>query len=311
MSGIQAVSDCSLDDLWQTLSCAGLNGVQVLRLDRHNALAPGNKAFKLAPIIAAAKAAGHRRLLSFGGPWSNHLHALAATGAVEGLDTVGFVRGLESASPTPALRDASGWGMQLVGLDRTCYRRRAEPSFQRQLLSRYGPGLLIPEGGDCPEGAGGCRQIGEAIARATPQGATIVIPVGTGTTLAGVLAPLGHCHRVIGVSALKGALDTPQRIHRNLAALAIEPRVHWDLLQDFHCGGFARVNAELRQLLLDRELAGALPLEPVYTGKAVLALQTLLRNGVIAGDRPVVLVHTGGLQGRRGYPWLEPGPGYQ
>ena len=52
--------------------------VDILRLDKMHALAPGNKWFKLALNLSAAKAAGAETLLSFGGAFSNHLHALAA-----------------------------------------------------------------------------------------------------------------------------------------------------------------------------------------------------------------------------------------
>ncbi len=299
----------TLDKLWQTLTCPELAGVRVLRLDRFSDLAPGNKAFKLAPFLSAARARGMRRLLSFGGPWSNHLHALAALGAAQGFETVGFVRGLEADALTPTLLEARHWGMQLVGLDRRVYRHRAEARFQAELLQSYGPGLLIPEGGDSAEGAAGCRMIGEAIARATPEGATVVMAVGTGTTLAGVVTGLRPRHRVVGISALKGALDTERRIRNNLLRLNCQPEASWALRNDFHCGGFARVSAELRQWLLDSAVAREVPLEPVYTAKAMCALQSMLEGDEFDPGLPVVLLHTGGLQGRRGYPWLDTGSG--
>ncbi len=86
-----------------------LANVSVLRLDRLGGAAPGNKAFKLQPVLASAAAGGVGRVLSFGGPWSNHLHALAACGADRGLETVGFVRGAEQA--TAMLEDARRWGL--------------------------------------------------------------------------------------------------------------------------------------------------------------------------------------------------------
>ena len=52
----------------------------VLRADLSDRELSGNKYFKLLPNLGAAREAGHDTLLSFGGPWSNHLHALAAAG---------------------------------------------------------------------------------------------------------------------------------------------------------------------------------------------------------------------------------------
>ncbi len=48
-----------------------------------------------------------------------------------------------------------------------------------------------------------------------------------------------------------------------------------------------------------------IPLEPVYTGKMLYALFQLLRDDTWSASQPIVAVHTGGLQGRRGYAWLD------
>lgn len=58
---------------------------------------PGNKWRKLAPNLRAALEAGHDRLVTFGGAYSNHLRATAAAGRLQGLGTVGIVRGDELA----------------------------------------------------------------------------------------------------------------------------------------------------------------------------------------------------------------------
>ena len=306
----------ALSGLWQPLpggESEGLADVQVLRLDAHHSRAPGNKWFKLQPLLEGAREEGCHRLLSFGGAWSNHLHALAALGAAEGFATIGVVRGDIATEPTPTLRDCLDLGMHLVPVSRGDYRRRHDPAFQAQLLAAHGPALLVPEGGDCPDGARGCLPLGREIARAFPGGATVVLPVGTGTTLAGIVAALGSGYRVLGMAALKGAGDLEQRVARNLEALLAGGHADgaaggcaWEIRHDCHEGGFARVSPALRQFLCRVETQLALPLEPVYTAKALFALQRLLAAGEIDRRRPVVFVHTGGLQGRRGYDWLPP-----
>jgi len=47
--------------------------------------------------------------------------------------------------------------------------------------------------------------------------------------------------------------------------------------------------------------ASGLPLEPLYTGKALLALKQQIEAGRFAPGTRLVFVHTGGLQGRRGF----------
>ena len=284
-----------------------LRGVRVLRLDCMGGAAPGNKWFKLGPCITEARSLGFQRLLSFGGAWSNHLHALARIGQQEGFTTIGVVRGEPGAPLTAALADAVAAGMTLVHLSRSDYRRRHQAAFQRQLLATHGPAYLIPEGGDCLEGVSGCLAIGRELARAMPAGGTIILPVGTGTTLAGITAALGQTHRVVGVSALKGALDTEQRVQRHLDELAANDGAQWEIRHDFHCGGFARTSAGLRDFTLAMEHFG-LPLEPVYTAKALYALHRMLDQKEIDAAAAVVFVHTGGLQGRRGFSWLSNQP---
>ncbi|WP_116364385.1 1-aminocyclopropane-1-carboxylate deaminase/D-cysteine desulfhydrase [Parahaliea mediterranea] len=307
--------------LWQTLALplpdGGALPLQVLRLDRCDSLAPGNKLFKLAGLLP--EVSGPARVLSFGGPWSNHLHALAALGRERGWQTVGLVRG--EALDTPTLREAADWGMALHPLCRADYRQRHSDAFQLACQKRYRADRVIPEGGDCPAGARGCMAIGAAIGArfgdgdggfdGGGEGAVVALATGTGTTLAGIVAGLDRRFEVLGISALKGAWDTEQRILANLAALGSAgdtQAARWRLYHEFHCGGFARANAELRKLLAWAD-GQNLPLEPVYTAKALLALQTLADRGELSPGKPLVLVHTGGLQGRRGFDWLAHQPG--
>ena len=78
-----------------------MGNIALLRLDRMGGFAPGNKSFKLSEYFDSAKEQGITRLVSFGGAWSNHLHALAAAGHEYGFETVGIVRG-EAASDETA-----------------------------------------------------------------------------------------------------------------------------------------------------------------------------------------------------------------
>ena len=130
--------------------------------------------------------------------------------------------------------------------------------------------------------------------------------MGTGTTLAGIVAGLDDEYEVTGVSALKGASDLQGRVEQALDASAFSAMAQWRILHDFHCGGFARSNAQLREFMRAFEKVQGIPLEPVYTGKTLLAVHHLLQTAHWDSAAPVLVVHTGGLQGRRGYSWLSP-----
>ena len=290
---------------------AGVNmaSVALLRLDRTGGLAPGNKHFKLRGSIATARRQGLGRLVSFGGAWSNHLHALAAVGKEQGFATVGIVRGDEDAAESAMLRDARKWGMQLLKVSRAEYRRRHQPAYLDQLRARFAPCLVLPEGGANAAGVRGSMAIAELLREVAPALRRVVLPVGTGTTLAGIAAGLDGSYELVGVAALKGAADLEQRVDRALAdCCGAVAGANWRILHGDHCGGFARVNSALRQFMLEFERVQRIALDPVYTGKMLFAIHQRLQRGEWHSAEPVLAIHTGGLQGRRGFPWLAAEP---
>lgn len=293
--------------LLQTLSSEpvlGVNMAQVrlLRLDRAGGLAPGNKSFKLRENIARAREMGINRLVSFGGAWSNHLHALAAVGREQGFETFGLVRGERPRQPSAMLCDASDWGMQLEYISRADYRQRNNPEFLAALVARLGPCLVIPEGGANAAGVSGCGGIAQLLLESSPEAQQLVLAVGTGTTMAGVVAALPVHWDVLGISVLKGALDLDELVKGMLVPYAGGDLPSWRISHDDHCGGYARVSADLKAFMLEFERVQGVPLDPVYTGKVLFALHSKLQRGSIEGE--IVAIHTGGLQGRRGFDWL-------
>ena len=72
-------------------------------------------------------------------------------------------------------------------------------------------------------------------------------------------------------------------------------------LHDASRGGFAKVDPALLAFIQASEAESGLPLEPLYTGKALLALQERVLAGAFVAGTRLIFVHTGGLQGRRGF----------
>src|SRR3982750_3257250 len=67
--------------------------ISVLRLDKIHPLVSGNKWFKLRYYLNDAKAQNKKKILTWGGAWSNHLLATAAACQLNGLRCTGLVRG--------------------------------------------------------------------------------------------------------------------------------------------------------------------------------------------------------------------------
>ena len=65
----------------------------IVRADLIHPLASGNKFYKLAPTLEYAKQNKIKSLVSFGGAFSNHIHALALSAQAHGFSSVGIIRG--------------------------------------------------------------------------------------------------------------------------------------------------------------------------------------------------------------------------
>ncbi|MGE7993180.1 1-aminocyclopropane-1-carboxylate deaminase/D-cysteine desulfhydrase [Pseudomonas sp. NPDC089554] len=268
----------------------------VLRLDLVDPLISGNKSYKLREHLAMARRNDAPGLISLGGNHSNHLHALAAAGRRFGFATVGLLRG--EPQDTPTVRDLQALGMTQHWLGYGGYRARHQPGFWQPWQARYPGWQCIPEGGG-REGAEGCRLLVEqAKAQLASVGWTDYhawwLAVGTGTTLAGlVLAEQGR-HDVHGALAVPADHGVAQVIE----ALAGSQGY---VLHDACRGGFARLDDALQAFIADSEEQAGVPLEALYTGKALMALREQVQAGLFAPGTRLIFVHTGGLQGRRGY----------
>jgi 1-aminocyclopropane-1-carboxylate deaminase len=270
--------------------------VAVLRLDRIDSLISGNKWFKLTEHLAQGRAAGTRGIISLGGAYSNHLHALAAAGKRFGFPTVGLLRG--HPQDTPTVLDLKAFGMQLHWLGYGGYRARNEPGFWLPWREQYPHLHPVPEGGGGLAGALGCGVlVSQAQAQLSGLGWTDYhgwwLAAGTGTTLAGLVLAEAGAHPVYGALAVPDDHGVAQQVQ----ALVQEG---YELL-DASRGGFAKVDPELLEFIDATEQACGLPLEPLYTGKALLALRQRIEAGYFAPGTRLIFVHTGGLQGRRGF----------
>ncbi|WP_051394223.1 1-aminocyclopropane-1-carboxylate deaminase/D-cysteine desulfhydrase [Pseudomonas taeanensis] len=280
------------------LTSAGIE-VAVLRLDLIDALISGNKWFKLAPHVQAAAAAEADGLISLGGAHSNHLHALAAAGRRFSFPTVGLLRG--TVQDTPTVRDLLAFGMQLHWLGYGGYRARHQPGFWDEWRERYPTLYPVAEGGGGLLGAQGCAGLvplvhEQLVALGWTDYDGWWLAVGTGTTLAGLVLGEAGAHPVYGAVAVPDDHGVAQQVRRILHQAGMAE--HGYHLLDAARGGFAKVDSELAEFIWACEAGSTVPLEPVYTGKALMALRRQVEAGYFARGSRLVFVHTGGLQGR-------------
>ena len=293
---------------WPMMARLGLE-VAVKREDLLHPQLGGNKFYKLSGHLRAFRQSGAPALLSFGGAFSNHLYALAAAGRVLGVPTIGVVRGERPAVLSPTLQDVAAMGMQLEFVSRTEYRRKDEVDWQVQLRRRMGDAYWLPEGAGDLTGAGGCAVWARQALNLCPwQPDAVCVAAGTGGTVAGVLA--GSQVPVYAFLALKGGAEEVAILRRKIVsqtqALIAPNSSHHQLPpslfleSNYHCGGYARFPSELRQFVAHFEAETGVPLDPVYTAKLFWGIAHKAQNGFWQPGTRILVLHTGGLQGRRG-----------
>lgn len=251
----------------------------------------GNKFRKLKYNLYAARQMGYNTLLTFGGAYSNHIAAVAAAGNEFGFNTIGIIRGeelVDKINDNPTLKLAQQQGMQLVFVSRADYRGKTEPDFIQELTEQFGNFYLIPEGGTNQLAVQGCSEI------LTPQDKQqfdyICCAVGTGGTIAGLIESSSEQQTILGFPALKGdflQVEIQQWTQKN----------NWQLIPDYHCGGYGKTTPELLQFVQDFKAQTGIEIEPVYTGKMLFGLFDLIDKNYFPAHSQILAIHTGGLQG--------------
>ena len=275
--------------------------LNVLRLDTIHPFIHGNKWYKLKRNLEHFQQKGVRRVLSFGGAYSNHLYALAAAGKHYSINTLGLVRGEIPDPLNPVLSFASDQGMELVPVSRSDYRRKNDKSFVEGLRTRFGDFQLLPEGGSNLLAVQGCEEIASLLRWKHPHRPKIVaLSCGTGATMAGLICGLSDLETeratlVLGIGVLKAEGYLPQEVRNWLELNRCNMPNKWRLEEHYHCGGYARSNSELRSFMEEFSTFSDIPLEPVYTGKLFMALFDMIVRGAIPRGAQLIAIHTGGI----------------
>jgi 1-aminocyclopropane-1-carboxylate deaminase len=265
----------------------------IKREDLIHPFVSGNKFRKLKYNLLQAKSENQSTLLTFGGAYSNHIAAVAYAGKENGFQTIGIIRGDELAdkiASNPTLKFAQECGMQLGFVSREAYRLKTEAAFLEQLEEQYGSFYLVPEGGTNAFAIKGCEEI---LTNEDTVFDYIGCAIGTGGTISGIINSALSYQKVLGFPALKGEFlqdEIRNFVHND----------NWELITDYHFGGYAKVNDELIAFINWFFEQTQIPLDPVYTGKMVFGIFDLITKNYFPENSKILLIHTGGLQGIQG-----------
>jgi 1-aminocyclopropane-1-carboxylate deaminase len=264
----------------------------VARFDQMHPVVSGNKWFKLLHFLSMMKEQKKDTVITQGGAYSNHLLATAFLGAQLGIQTIGLVRG-NYTNTSVTLHDCISWGMQIIPVSNKQYR--AFTDWEACLPPSIGTekAVFIPEGGFDPIGADGAGSMASFFMHLHPT--HIGVPVGTATTLAGLLKHTSHV-TLIGFPVLKGLNDVQKRIETLIGPF---DQNRLTLYNDYHFGGYARSHPSLLEYMNTLYTTKMIPTDFVYTAKMFYGVFDLLKHDLLDKNARIVLVHTGGLQGNR------------
>ncbi len=279
----------------------------ILRLDKLHPIVSGNKWFKLRYYIEEAIATKATTIASFGGPYSNHLVALAFAAKENNIKSIGYVRATKEDTITPSLQEAQTYGMQLEFIGRTNFQeikndllktnqyRNIDINSNNNTDYKNGPIYFIDEGGYGKVGAKGAATI---LNEHCKDYTTIIAAVGTGTMLAGLINAAETHQDIIGIPILKNEAT----IEAEIKNLLKDSSKQFTLLHNFHQGGYAKTNPALIAFMNQLWETEKIPSDIVYTGKLLMAVDSLLKENYFKEGSKILVIHSGGLQGNRSLP---------
>ena len=263
--------------------------LDLLRLDLIHPEISGNKWFKLKHNIDFAIQNNFKSIVSFGGAYSNHLHALAFAGKQYNLKTIGIIRGEVVENET--LQDCKRWGMDIHFISRETYREKYDIHFLKTVQEEFKTSYIIPEGGNNALGQKGCAEIVSPEQKEKYD--LFCCSIGTGATFTGIVNSLGGEKKAMGFSAIKNGHYIANEIQQQTVFS------NFELQYEYHFGGFAKLNDSLITFMQQFKNEHQIELDRVYTGKMLFGIFDLIEKNSFQEDTKILAIHTGGLQGNR------------
>ncbi|MFM2019168.1 MAG: hypothetical protein RL007_2824 [Bacteroidota bacterium] len=267
---------------------SAIQSLAFLRLDLPDPVEGGNKQFKLKYNIEDFLASGKKRILTFGGAFSNHIAATASVCARLSIPSIGIIRGEElNSNANRVLQFASKCGMELQFVSREEYRLRYDSDYVVSLQHRFPDAFVIPEGGTNESAIRGCEEI---LSEETLFAKHIFVPVGTGGTISGIIRSLQPHQKAHGISVVASEEALKNTITRLSGKSEGEL---WELHSQFTFGGYGKTQGFPSDFLPHMQTNCGIPLDFVYSGKALYGTMQIIQD---RGYNPAecLFVHTGG-----------------
>lgn len=263
----------------------------------------GNKARKLEYLCGEALEQGCDTLVTGGGPQSNHARMTAAAA-----NQIGFGCHLALAGNEPKRHDGNlliddllGATLHFTGARDYYEIEQSIDDLTAQLTADGLKPFAIPVGGASVTGVVAYAAAIDELRRQTADPNWIFVADGSGGTHAGLLAGLGASSRTRVVGVDVGTRPDLDDIVPALAFAAARfdkrdegPSRHVIVDHDHFGDGYGALNDECADAIRTVARAEGILLDPVYSGKAMAAMISWLRDGRIGANDTVVFWATGG-----------------
>lgn len=249
----------------------------------------GNKYWKMFYNVKKylEKEVSERKIITFGGAFSNHIAAAAALGNEFGIETLGIIRGNEledSWQENPTLFSAHQNGMSFRFVTRETYRYKER--LMAELQEEFPESLVVPEGGTNENAVEGIQYM---LTDETNDFDYICSAVGTGGTVSGLSKFAQPHQKIIGFKAVKD--NSLENRIKNLSK-----KDNFTLV-DASDGGFGKITDENVRFINEFYQYFGIVLEPVYTGKMLRKIFEMIADDYFPANSKILAFHTGGLQG--------------
>ena len=249
----------------------------------------GNKYWKMFYNVKKylEKEVSERKIITFGGAFSNHIAAAAALGNEFGIKTLGVIRGNEledSWQENPTLFSAHQNGMSFRFVTRETYRYKER--LMAELQEEFPESLVVPEGGTNENAVEGIQYM---LTDETNDFDYICSAVGTGGTVSGLSKFAQPHQKIIGFKAVKD--NSLENRIKNLSK-----KDNFTLV-DASDGGFGKITDENVRFINEFYQYFGIVLEPVYTGKMLRKIFEMIADDYFPANSKILAFHTGGLQG--------------
>ena len=231
-----------------------------------------------------------KKIITFGGAYSNHIFTVSAVGKIYNISTLGIIRGEELEGKWRdnfTLRKASENGMEFRFVTREDYKNKEYLTKKSQ--EEFPNALIIPEGGSNELAVEGIQHM---LTNETKEFDYLCSAVGTGGTLAGISLYAEQKQKVLGFTVVE---DWSLK----------EKIFNWSGKKNFELisasfGQYGKIIPENIRFINDFNAKYGILLDPVYTGKMMQKLFEMIGQNYFESGTKILAFHTGGLQGIEG-----------